>query len=76
MQRLDQDLADMQEYVVGGDVEAAAQPDELAACQVTAGSEWILAKVLEHDPKRGIFQLVDEDVESHKSKLWLPLVNL
>jgi SGF29 tudor-like domain len=46
----------------------AAKPNDLAACQVTPGiSEWILAKVLHHDPSSGTFQLSDEDVESNKS---------
>lgn len=44
-----------------------AKPDDLAACQVSPGSEWILAKVLHHDPNTGIYKLADEDVESNKS---------
>ena len=45
-----------------------AKPNDLAACQVTPGaSEWILAKVLQHDPASGTYQLSDEDVESNKS---------
>ena len=34
---------------------------------MTPGSEWILAKVIEHDPKTGMYQLSDEDIESNKS---------
>lgn len=53
----------------------AAKPNDLAACQVTPGvSEWILAKVLHHDPATGTFQLSDEDVESNKSTLLYLLV--
>ena len=66
VQRLDTDIAAMQEELVLP--QEAAQPNELAACQVTVGSEWILAKVLHHDPKTGFFKLADEDVESSKSK--------
>lgn len=39
----------------------------MVACQVVAGSEWILAKVVEHDALHGMFKLADEDVESNKS---------
>ena len=46
----------------------AAKPNELAACQVTPDSEWILSKVIEHDPKSGMYQLADEDIESNKSE--------
>jgi hypothetical protein len=68
--RLDEDIAAMEEFV---GVQEAAQPNELAACQVTPGSEWILAKVLEHDVKIGVYKLADEDVESHKSEYCLLL---
>lgn len=44
-----------------------AKPNDLAACQVTPGSEWILAKVIQHDPATGMYKLSDEDVESNKS---------
>ena len=40
-------------------------PNDLAACQVTPGSEWILAKVISYD--QGMYTLSDEDVESDKS---------
>jgi hypothetical protein len=46
-----------------------ALPNELAACQVTPGSEWLLAKIIEHDRKTGMFHLSDEDFESNKGKL-------
>jgi hypothetical protein len=44
-----------------------AKPNDMAACQVTPGSEWILAKVIDYDPKEHIFKLADEDVDSNKS---------
>ena len=51
-------------YEAGG-----AKPNDLAAIQVTPGSpDWILAKVISHDPETGMYQLSDEDVESNKSK--------
>lgn len=67
VQRLDDDIEAMEELI--GHQEAA-QPNELAACQVTPGSEWILAKVLEHDVKNGFYRLADEDVDSQKGT-WL-----
>lgn len=48
-----------------------AKPNDLAAAQVTPGSEWILAKVLHHDPSTGMYKLADEDIESNKSKCLL-----
>jgi hypothetical protein len=45
-----------------------AKPNDLAACQATIGSDWILAKVIQHDPASGMYKLSDEDVESNKSK--------
>lgn len=48
VQRLDADLDSMERLLqaTGAFQEAVtAQPDDLAACQVTPGSEWILAKV-------------------------------
>jgi hypothetical protein len=45
-----------------------AKPNDLAACQATIGSDWILAKVIHHDPASGMYKLSDEDVESNKSK--------
>jgi hypothetical protein len=45
-----------------------AKPNDLAACQATPGSDWILAKVIQHDPASGMYRLSDEDVESNKRK--------
>jgi hypothetical protein len=50
---------------------AAPKPNDLAACQVTPGSEWILAKVLSYDATTGTYKLADEDVESNKGKFAL-----
>mmetsp|Transcript_46198 Transcript_46198/g.51513 ORF Transcript_46198/g.51513 Transcript_46198/m.51513 type:complete len:341 (+) Transcript_46198:50-1072(+) len=38
----------------------------LAAVQVPGSPDWILAKVITHDSKTGMFTLSDEDVESNK----------
>jgi hypothetical protein len=54
-----------------GDFQApgTAKPDDLAAIQVIPGSpDWILAKVINHNPQTGTYKLSDEDVESSKSK--------
>lgn len=49
-----------------------AKPDDLAAIQVTPNSpDWILAKVITHDPNTQMYQLADEDIESNKSKFVL-----
>ncbi len=41
--------------------------DDLAAVQEVPGSpDWILAKVITHDPTTGMFKLSDEDMESNK----------
>ena len=46
-----------------------ANPNDLAAIQVTANSQdWILAKVITHDAQTGMYNLSDEDIESNKSK--------
>ena len=77
VRRLDRDLEAMEELLQASgefDSGAMAKPDDLAACQVSPGSEWILAKVLNHDPKTGIYELADEDVESNKSKYSLLLM--
>jgi hypothetical protein len=50
-----------------GTAALVARPDDMAACQIVPGSEWILAKVVEHDSVHGMFKLADEDVESNKS---------
>jgi hypothetical protein len=54
----------------------AAKPNDLAACQVTPGSEWILAKVIHHDLQTGMYKLSDEDIESNKSKSLLQFCDL
>uniref|UniRef100_A0A7S3PV68 SGF29 C-terminal domain-containing protein n=1 Tax=Chaetoceros debilis TaxID=122233 RepID=A0A7S3PV68_9STRA len=44
------------------------QPNDLAAIQVSPNSpDWILAKVITHDPRSGMFSLSDEDIESNKT---------
>jgi len=45
----------------------APKKDDLAAVQEVPGSpDWILAKVITHDPTTGTFKLSDEDMESNK----------
>ncbi|CAB9506313.1 Inhibitor of growth protein 4 [Seminavis robusta] len=69
VRRLDADLECMEKTLQStGDfqVAGAARPDDLAAVQVAAGSDWILAKVISHDPNTGLYKLSDEDVESNK----------
>jgi Inhibitor of growth proteins N-terminal histone-binding len=70
-QRLDEDIAAMEELLQSsGDYltkQYMAKPNDLAACQVSPNSEWILAKVIQHDPHTGMYKLADEDVESNKS---------
>ncbi|OEU14692.1 hypothetical protein FRACYDRAFT_188007 [Fragilariopsis cylindrus CCMP1102] len=46
--------------------QGAPKLNDLAAIQVPGTSDWILAKVVTHDPKTGMFTLSDEDVESNK----------
>lgn len=69
-QQLDEDMERMVE-TSGGSYSSqelkVANPDDLAAAQVTPGAEWILAKVIHHDPQSGMFKLADEDVESSKT---------
>mmetsp|Transcript_24362 Transcript_24362/g.51411 ORF Transcript_24362/g.51411 Transcript_24362/m.51411 type:complete len:342 (+) Transcript_24362:142-1167(+) len=51
----------------GGRGRGAPKKDDLAAVQEFPGSpDWILAKVITHDPQTGIFKLSDEDMESNK----------
>lgn len=78
--KLESDLEQMEELLkntgqyetVIAEITPAVQPNELAAIQVTPNSsDWILAKVISHDPKTGIFKLSDEDIESNKSKYFL-----
>ena len=65
LERMEQVLQSTGEFLIPG----TAKPDDLAAIQVTAGStDWILAKVISHDPHTGMYKLSDEDVESSKSK--------
>jgi ABC-type Zn2+ transport system substrate-binding protein/surface adhesin len=75
--KLESDLEQMEELLkntgqyetVIAEITPAVQPNELAAIQVIPNSsDWILAKVISHDPKTGIFKLSDEDIESNKSK--------
>ena len=69
--RLDVDLEQMEGILqTSGEFQApgAAKPDDLAAIQVAQGSDWILAKVISHDPQTGMYKLSDEDVESSKSE--------
>lgn len=75
--KLESDLEQMEELLkntgqyetVIAEITPAVQPNELAAIQVTPNSsDWILAKVISHDPKTGMFKLSDEDIESNKSK--------
>ena len=48
----------------------SAKPNDLAAIQVTVGSpDWILAKVIKHDVRTGMYELADEDTESNKGTL-------
>ncbi len=57
----------------------SAKPGDLAAIQVnptSAPNDWILAKIITHDPQTGYYKLSDEDIESNKSmfcSLWLLL---
>jgi hypothetical protein len=45
----------------------APKKDDLAAVQEVPGSpDWILGKVITHDPQTGMFKLSDEDMESNK----------
>lgn len=45
------------------------QVNDLAACQPTPGSEWILGKILGYDAATGLYTVADEDTESNKGKL-------
>lgn len=70
VKRLDKDLDKLEamlkttgEFQIAG----SAKPNDLAAIQVVANSaDWILAKVISHDPDSGMYRLSDEDVESNK----------
>jgi hypothetical protein len=72
-QRIDADMDKLEKLLSAkGDFTAPGQvqPNELAAMQVVAGSatDWILGRVMTHDPISGIYKLSDEDQESNKSK--------
>ena len=72
-QRLDADMDKLEKILsASGNFTAPGQvqPNELAAIQVVPGSstDWILARVMKHDPISGIYNLSDEDQESNKSK--------
>mmetsp|Transcript_22537 Transcript_22537/g.31448 ORF Transcript_22537/g.31448 Transcript_22537/m.31448 type:complete len:296 (-) Transcript_22537:25-912(-) len=72
VRRLDRDLGQMETLLKAtGAFEAAAggaKPNDLAAIQVnTSSPDWILAKVISHDPETGMYKLSDEDVESNKT---------
>lgn len=70
VQRLDHDLSAMETLLQAtGEFQSGvtAKPNDMAACQVTPGAEWILAKVLQHDMSSGMYKLADEDIESNKS---------
>jgi hypothetical protein len=69
VRRLDRDLHEMESILQSSGDFYEAKVDDLAACQPTPNSEWILAKVLHHDPMTGVYKLADEDVESDKSML-------
>ena len=73
--RLNADLGELEKLLQSaGEFQAPdlAKPNDLAAVQVTAGSnEWILAKVITHDSQSGMYRLSDEDTESNKSKSFL-----
>jgi len=70
VKRLDKDLGKLEtmlkttgEFQIAG----SAKPNDLAAIQVLPNSaDWILAKVISHDPDSGMYRLSDEDVESNK----------
>lgn len=71
VQRLDKDIEAVETILQAtGEfyVDAPAQTNELVACQVNPGDEWILAKVVGFDDTSMMYKLADEDVESNKSK--------
>jgi hypothetical protein len=75
IKKLDLDLEEFEALLKStGQYETAlvtgiAQPNDLAAIQVTPNSpDWILAKVISHDSQTGMYNLSDEDIESNKSK--------
>jgi len=77
IQRLDADLEKFENVLkntgqyqetIAGRNGGIAKPDDLAAIQVTPNSpDWILAKVITHDPNTQMYKLADEDIESNKT---------
>lgn len=71
IKRLDRDIEKFEGLLKGTgqfNISAGAQPDDLAAIQVTPNSpDWILAKVISHDIQTGFYRLSDEDIESNKT---------
>jgi hypothetical protein len=52
------------------ETEGGVKPNDLAAMQTNPSSpDWILGKVISHDPVTGMYMLADEDVESNKGEL-------
>lgn len=70
--RIDSDIEEMKKLLQsngGFQAPGTAKTDDLAAVQLVLGApEWILAKVITHDPNTGMYRLSDEDTESNKSK--------
>ena len=50
----------------GFQTKPVGQINDLAACQPTPGSEWILGKILGYDTATGLYTISDEDTESNK----------
>lgn len=77
--RLDIDIQHMEKLLLQTgefqNLPGIAKPNDLAAIQAPGSTDWILAKVVSHDPTTSMYKLSDEDVESNKSKsLFLLLV--
>lgn len=68
--KIESDVQEMKKLLQssgGFQAPGSAKPDDLAAIQVVLGSpDWILAKVITHDPETGMYKLSDEDTESNK----------
>ncbi|KAL3935956.1 MAG: hypothetical protein SGBAC_008625 [Bacillariaceae sp.] len=71
--RLESDLIQIEKTLQangGFQAPGMAKVNDLAAVQVTPGSpDWILAKVISHDPTTGMYRLSDEDTESNKTTI-------
>jgi hypothetical protein len=52
----------------GFQTKVVGQVNELAACQPTPGSEWILGKILGYDNATGLYSVADEDTEINRGK--------